>query len=352
MSDSIKNVMKALNHEKPDALPVGPFIGNHSAFVSGIPIIDYCTKGNKMAQAQIVTWEKYKQDIIFLQSDNYYIAEGFGVKLNYHDDALPTFKAPAIENLKDISKLRVPSPWNDGRMNVYLDAIKIVKKQIGNEVVIRGTGTGPFALASHIIGTEKFLNEIAYAQYDLPEGDEPAIMELMELSTEALLQFCIAQMECGARLIHCGDSLASLDVISPETYKRYVFPFEKKFFTKLKPYAEKYKAFSLLHICGNNTKVLELYPQTGADAYEVDHKVDLKSCKEKIGDKMCLIGNVDPVQVLLRGSVQDVENAARKCIDDASKGGGFILGSGCEVPMYTPQANIEALIRVARQYKY
>jgi len=350
---SLERVRKAMNHEKADVVPVGTFMGNHSARIAGIPLLQYYTDSKKMLEAQIIAWEKYQQDIMIMQSDNYYIAEGFGTKVTYYDNSTPTFKEPAIENLKDILKLKVPDPWKDGRMHVYLEAISMAAEKFKNgEVAIRGCGTGPFSLASHLMGTEKFLMTLAEVQYGLSDESEQAIFDLMELTTEALLQFCIAQFEAGAHIIQCGDSLASLDVISPKTYEKYVFPYEKKFFEKLKPYKEKYNGYGLLHICGNNTKVLDLYAQTGADCYEVDYKVDLKYCKERIGDKICLMGNLNPTEILLRASVPEVEKAAQDCIEAAAENGGFILGSGCEVPMGAPEENMKALVKVARQYRY
>ncbi len=349
---SLERVRKAMTLEEPDVVPVGTFMGNHAARIAGIPLRDYYTDSRKMFEAQMFALDTYRQDIVIMQSDNYYLAEGFGTKTTHYRDATPTFEAPAIERLQDVAALKVPDPWSDGRMPVYLEAISKASEEIGKDVAIRGCGTGPFALASHLVGTEKFLLEIANSMYDLPGADEPAIFALMELVTEALLQFCIAQLEAGAHIIHCGDSLASLDVISPKTYKKYAFPYEQKFFQQLQPYLKKHQGYGLLHICGNNTKVLDLYGETGADCYEVDYKVDLTYCKQQLGKKMCLMGNVNPTAVLLQGSVPEVERAAAECIEAAAEGGGFILGSGCEVPVDTSEENMKALVKMARQYRY
>ena len=77
-----------------------------------------------MAEAQFQAWRIYGQDAVVAQSDNYYIAEGFGVEVEHYDDATPTLKTPAVRELADIGRLRVPDPWTDGRMPVYLEAIR------------------------------------------------------------------------------------------------------------------------------------------------------------------------------------------------------------------------------------
>lgn len=349
---SIERVEKAINRELPDCLPVGTFMGNHAAILSGISICDFYTNSKKMFKAQMIAQEEYDQDIITFMSDNYYIAEGFGTEVIYHDDTLPSISRPAVSKLKEVAYLKVPNPEKDGRMHVYLEAEEKAYEKLGNNYIIRGCGTGPFSLASHIMGTQEFLLELAKATYGLPDSDEKAIIDLIDISAEALFQFSVAQLKAGCRMISCGDSLASLDMISPEIYKRYVFPVEYELFKKLKPYLNKYKAYMILHICGDNTKILEDIGNTGTDCFEVDHKIDMATCKEKIGEKVCLIGNLDPTGVILQGAVQEVECAARLCINAAAKGGGFILGSGCEVPWRTPPENIKAMVRLAHEYKY
>ena len=91
------------------------------------------------------------------QSDNYYIAEGFGVVVEHCEDATPTLKTPAIDDILEVHRLKVPDPYTDGRMPVYLEAAEIVSGKLKKDgICVRGTGTGPFSLASHLMGTETF----------------------------------------------------------------------------------------------------------------------------------------------------------------------------------------------------
>ena len=66
---------------------------------------------------------------------------------------------------------------------------------------------------------------------------------------------------------------------------------------------------------------------------------------------MCLKGDV-PAQMLAFGEVGEVEDYCEKLINTVGKGGGFILGSGCEVPVGTPRGNLEAAVRMARAHRY
>jgi uroporphyrinogen decarboxylase len=129
-----------------------------------------------------------------------------------------------------------------------------------------------------------------------------------------------------------------------------VWPYEKRFFEEVNPLCRQHGALSLLHICGNNTKVFGRFAELGADIVAIDHKADLATAKRVIGGQACLIGNLDPSSVLLLGDVQEVERQSEACIAKAAEGGGFILGSGCEVAIDTPPDNVRAMIRTARAH--
>jgi uroporphyrinogen decarboxylase len=66
---------------------------------------------------------------------------------------------------------------------------------------------------------------------------------------------------------------------------------------------------------------------------------------------MCFAGNVDPVNIMLQGSVSDVEDTCRRVIETAGTEGGFILMPGCDIPPMVPFENIRKFIQIAREWK-
>jgi len=213
--------------------------------------------------------------------------------------------------------------------------------------VVRAPGTGPFSLAGHLMGTESFLLELAMADRHPGRPEELALRRLLELTTQALVRFATACLDAGADLVQAGDSLASLDMISPAMYRKWAWPMERTFFETLRPIAAQRGAVTLLHICGNMSPVLEDMAATGAHILELDHKVSLHEARQRLGPGICLMGNLDPVDCLWRGSPAKVATAARDAIAAAGRSA-FILGSGCEVPVLAPQENLFAMITAAR----
>lgn len=346
--NSLERVRLAASGRVADRVPVGPYLANWTARWAGIPLSLYCTNGRAMAEAQLRAWERLGQDIIFPDSDNYYLAEGFGCVAHIPEDDIPTLAQPAMERFEQVFDLDAPDPEQDGRMPVFLEAIERIHAQVGDEVAIRVPGTGPFALASYLIGLEPFLSELALVHRGRDETQREALERMLDLTTEALICFGLAELRAGAHIIQCGDSLASGSVISPEMYRMWVLPRHQRVFRAWKEAG----ALTVLHICGNNSRVLELHAQTGADIVAVDHLVDLRLAKQTIGDRVCLIGNLDPVRTMLQGTPAQVEQQARACLKAAAEGGGYILGTGCEVPLDTSVENLEALVRVGKAHRY
>ncbi len=343
---SRERVIRAINRQPTDVIPVAPFMFDLAATYYGVSVGEFAVNGRVMADAQLALQKELDQDVIFIGVDNYYIAAGFGCQIDIPDDEIPHLAEPAVESIADVYKLRAPNPQTDGRMPVMLEATRRVREVLGDSICIRTPGTGPFALASYFIGTQEFLVEVGLAEAGLPEASPDAIHYALNLAAEALIEFGKACWDAGSDLLHCGDSLASCDMISPAQYEKWAFPYQKKVIEAWKEYG----ARTLLHICGNSTKVLDLYAATGADVVEIDHKVDLAHAKKRIGDRTCLLGNVDTVSALLLGSPDDVRQASEKCIEAAAAGGAYMLGSGCMISRSTPVENVKAMVEVARSH--
>ncbi len=266
------------------------------------------------------------------------MAEAMGCKLQVQPNHIAFVKNQLIKEQSDLDKIKVADPEQDGRLPLHLKAINLVKEKIGEDIPIFKYVPGPLTLTSILRGQSQFLMDLV--------RNPKFVYDILKPSTESSKRFAVATLEHGADIVVVADPIASSTVISPKTFDQFA----------LSPIKEVLKAISevggipSLHICGKTSPILERMVDAGARIIELDYQVDLASAKEKVGKKVCIEGNVDPVGVLLNGKPNDVKREARECIKKAAKGGGFILSSGCEVPLNVPFENVKAMVSAAKKY--
>jgi uroporphyrinogen decarboxylase len=150
----------------------------------------------------------------------------------------------------------------------------------------------------------------------------------------------------------CTGGSGTLVFQTPETFRELGLPVVKKVTALCKAYGLP----SHIHSCGPEKDLVKMaYEETDLtviDPLEVPPmgNCNLRELKMLYGHKLVLKGNLHTTEVMLRGSVQDVINAARQAIDDAAAGGRFILSTGDQCGRDTPDANIRAMIETARTY--
>jgi hypothetical protein len=111
-----------------------------------------------------------------------------------------------------------------------------------------------------------------------------------------------------------------------------------------------------LHCCGPERTLVKISAEesdlSSIEPLETPPMGDceLKELKESFGHKLAFKGNLHTTDVMLYGSVQQVEEACKRAIDEAAEGGGFVLSTADQTPRDTPNENIIAMQRIAETY--
>lgn len=149
-----------------------------------------------------------------------------------------------------------------------------------------------------------------------------------------------------------GGSASSLSASSPTNFRKYDLPF-------IQQAAELCRAagvYSHLHVCGRSAGILDMVAnETAVDVMEPLEEppggdVDIAAVKKRYGRRLCLKGNINTFEFLLRATPAEVEEKAKRLIDDCAAGGGFVLSSGDQCGRDTPDANLFKLVEVAQTY--
>lgn len=264
----------------------------------------------------------------------------FGVdEVNVMYVSLKLNSARLMHKLKDVS-LFDGSVYDydlDRQQQINHQALEMIHAEIGQEVCLNYGLAGPLTLARSVMPIE----EILKGMRKKPE----LVHQLLGEITLVLKRMVDRFADIPNLTYFIYDPVASGDLISPKKYQEFALPYEKE----LVQHINQYTRDVALHICGDTSKELSLMADTGVAALSLDQVVDLAFAKEQVGDRVILMGNVDPVKVLLQGNPDQVAQAVRNCYEKAGDSPkGFILRSGCGVPYATPKANIQAFMEAGR----
>lgn len=197
--------------------------------------------------------------------------------------------------------------------------------------------TGPFSQVGFMMGVQRIMT----ALIDQPEDLQSAIARRTPFAIAWAEQ--VAAMS--APSVWIGEGMASGSLISAAHYAGFVLPAEQQVIQRL----HELGIAVALHICGNSGGLLSAMVCSGADCLELDWQVDLRAARNRLGSKVSLKGNLHTSK-LAQATAAEVYNDARRAIQVAKPGGGFILSSGCALGRDTPPENVAAMARAARDF--
>jgi len=339
---SRETIIKAYEGGKTGRVPVTLFgAGMWSIKDYGTTFKDISLDAKKMADMLVSMSGKLLCDIVYAGSGyNNFHASALGGGIKFREMGAPDLEGHIVSTEEDLSKLDMSKIDTDEVINTVKKALKETKSKIGNEYVVTMTAWGPYTLGARFVGEETMMK----ATFKKPD----LVHKMVDFATDLLIHLYEPIVSDGTlEVISIADPTASGDLISRKQFEKFALPYLKKF----TDWAKSKNAHTLVHICGNTTDRLDLFPLTGASCISLDHKTDIAKAKELLHGKMCFGGNVDPVKIMLQGSVQDVEDACRQVIQTAGTDGGFVLMPGCDIPPTVPYANIQKFMQVAREWK-
>jgi uroporphyrinogen decarboxylase len=318
--------------EAIDRLPCVPIIGNTAARTIGVKVSQFRGNGRLIAEAQIASYRRFGYDVIRVFTDLYTLAEAMGSRVHYPEDETAYLAAPVISSVEEISSLQPVAPEYDGNLPSHLEAMRRVVEAVGLEVPVTGAVTCPFTSASFLIGAENLVR--------LTIKNPEAVHRLCEVALESAIRYSAAIIATGCTP-SLTDPMSSSTVIGPRQFREFSYPYLKRLIDFIHGHGRKVT----LHICGKTDKIWHLMADAGADCISIDNDASLQGAVESVGDRVRIMGNVHPSEVMLQGSPEDVKRAVRHCVALAGNSpGGYIVASGCSLPTETPFANIQAMM--------
>jgi uroporphyrinogen decarboxylase len=338
-------VLKALACQKADRIPVTLFgAGMWSIKDFGTSFEALALDPQKMADMCIAEAARIRSDVVYVGSgyNNFHassLGKAFGVGIKYREMGAPDMTSHFVNSEEDLAKLDSADVLRDPVVQTVLEATRRVKAAIGDTYLVTMTCWGPFTLAARFVGEEAFMKATF---------KKPAFVEKMvDFCADLLIRVYEPLVAAGVECMSIADPTASGDLINKKQMERFAVPGLKK----LTDWGRSKGVHSILHICGNTSDRLDLFPLTGASTIFFDQKVDMAKANEALAGKMSFGGNVAPVHVLLNQDAAGVEKACREVIETAGATPGFILVPGCDIPPTIPYENLRKFHDVAFEWK-
>ena len=331
----------AIAQGKPaDRLPCNPNVANGAARVFGCKISQFNTDPKVLAQAQIATYRRFGYDGVRVFTDLFTWAEAMGATVNAPEDHTVDLAKPAVTSLAGIDTLRPANPFKDGRLPIHLQAMDHLTDAIGSEVGCAAGIVGPFTNAFFLYGVDDTLRLI--------RKNPQAMHKLCDISLETCIAYADAAIDKGLSPT-ISEPMSSCTVVSPASFREFSLPPLKKLVDFIKSRGKN----PVIHICGETRHIWNDIADLGVAGFSVDNVVNLKQCCETIGHKTKVLGHVDPASVMYGGTPTSVRRKTLECILDAHDSPkGYVVMSGCSLPVETPLCNIDAMMQTVREVGY
>lgn len=321
-----------LRHEQTNgAVPWVPFAGVHAGKLRGYTAIEVLKDPDKLLDSLLAVNKIYNPDGQPVMFDLQVEAEILGCQLMWIPNGPPSVATHPLSDT-DVLPTHLPEA-TEGRLPMILQTMRGLKKAVGDYTAIYGLPCGPLTLASHLRGTNVFMDMFKKQDY---------LHELFEYCKEVCLRVCDLYIDAGVDVIAVVDPLVSQ--ISPKHFKLFLLDI----YTEIFKYVKEKGVFTSFFVCGDATKSIEVLCQTGPDNLSVDENVNLLKAKE-ITDRynVTIGGNIPLTSRMLLGTQMDNMKCTVEMLDTIDHHN-WILSPGCDMPFDTPIENTVGVLQAVR----
>ncbi|NQU11262.1 hypothetical protein HQ590_10755, partial [bacterium] len=207
-------------------------------------------------------------------------------------------------------------------------------------VFICGHAPAPFSAVTLFLGIEPTMMLV----YD----DPGLLQDFMDFAVELENIYAASQLMAGAHGLWVGDCCASSRFLSLQHFEQFAAEPTAEHIRRL----EKLGATTIYFGAEKAIPHLAAAAQLGADIIALSENADLAQCKAAVGDRVCLMGNLDPINVMLYGDQRMVESEVQRIFDSVGRFGGHMFNTGEGVPPSTPTMNVRVMARALRASRF
>jgi len=334
-----EDLNKVIKGEVLDSLPVGfiidsPWLPNWY----GETILNFFSSDDVWLNANLKAVQEFP-DIMFLPGfwSEYGMCtepSAFGARGTFPPDEFP-HAHKVIHSADDIDSLPQPNPRTDGLLPFMINRLKLLQPKIeeaGHKIRF-AVARGPLNIASYLMGSTEFLTVMMMQ----PEKGEL----LMKKITTFLKEWIEIQREA----IPTIDGILLLDdiigFIGENEFKQFGLPYFKELY-------DTDVSVKFLHNDAHCKVSAPFLPEIGINLFNMGFDITLNELKELTNNKVTMLGNIPPRDVLASGTPEEVTKATKELIGSLEDKSHVVLSCGGGMPPGVSTENINAFLNAAK----
>jgi uroporphyrinogen decarboxylase len=331
--------LAALHRAQPDRTPVwfmrqaGRCLAEYRALRERHDILTLAKTPELCAQVTRMPVDAFGVDAAVLFADIMLPLEPMGVSLEIQPDIGPIIHEP-IRSPADVDRLRPVQPEAD--LAFVMDAIRLVRHDLGGRQAVIGFSGAPFTLACYLVEGRPSRDYAVAKAFMYREPD--AWHRLMEKLSSVVIGYLNAQVAAGAQVVQLFDSWVG--ALDPSDYVAYVQPHVARIFAEV-------HGAPTIHFGTGTATLLELMAEAGGDVIGVDHRQSLDHAWQRIGHQRGIQGNLDATRLL--AGWEATAEGAREVLRRAGSRPGHIFNLGHGVLPDTDPALLRRLVDLVHE---
>jgi [methyl-Co(III) methanol-specific corrinoid protein]:coenzyme M methyltransferase len=250
-----------------------------------------------------------------------------GVPVRWGDETCMPSQEQHIWSHPD--EIRIPDDFLERpSVRSVIDAIALLRRELGDKVGIVGKVYGPWSLAYHTFGLAPFLKDTI--------KDPAKVDAILERLEEVTVRYAAAQVEAGADALCLGDHITA-NLIRPDAYPRFLLGIHRRL-------GEAIDAPLIFHCCGRTMDRIGHFNDNSLAAFHFESAND--AAEMRAAANMVLVGNVNNTRTLVEGTPDDVRREVFQALD----AGIDMIAPECAVPVTARLENVAAIPAAIEEY--
>lgn len=338
----IKNdlFLRALKGEAVDRPPVwmmrqaGRYLPEYMEIRKKYDFFTRCETPELASEITLQPIRRYGMDAAILFCDILVIPQAMGIEVQMKEGIGPWIPHP-IENEKDLNQIQMPDVKES--LNYVMEAIKMTKEKLENEIPLIGFAGSPWTIFCYVIqgsGSKNFqkAKKICFTQPKLAH-------HLLQKITDVTIAYLKEKVKAGVDVVQLFDSWGGL--LSPEDYPVFSWSYLQQIIDSLQQEAP------VIVFAKGCWYALEDMAKSGASALGVDWTISPEEARNRSGGKITLQGNFDPTR--LYSPPSEIKELVHRMIRDFGKDR-YIVNLGHGILPDIPVENAGAFIEAVKEY--